>query len=133
IPSHRRVRDGGHGVPAVAYGADRRAHHDPTIVGGEGEGAGGGNAGASRPGSVAFTVGVKGALVPPGVVMTTGCGPVATLDGAWAFTCKGLMKSTNVGWPPMVTVSPPRAVGAALPLKSAAVQVWETTLARLVP
>src|SRR5580658_3426135 len=46
--------------------------------------------GASRPGSVALTVGVKGALVPPGVETTAGCAPSAVLDGAWTLTCKGL-------------------------------------------
>ena len=29
--------------------------------------------------------------------ITTGCGPVAILDGASAFTCKGLTKSINAG------------------------------------
>jgi hypothetical protein len=38
--------------------------------------------GASRHGSVTFTGTAKGALVPPGVVTTTGSGPTAVLDGA---------------------------------------------------
>src|SRR5580698_9265980 len=80
-------------------------------------------AGASRPGSVALTGRVKGALVPPGVFTTTDCVPVATLDGTWASTCNGLTKSMNADWPPIVAVVPPRAVGAALPLKSALPQV----------
>src|SRR5450432_1650221 len=90
-------------------------------------------AGASRPGSVTFTVIVLATLVPPGVLTTTGCGPGATLDGTWALTCPGLTKSMNAGWPPIVTVVPPKAVGARLPLKSAPAQSWETTLARFVP
>ena len=30
VPSHRRIRDCGHGMPAVADRADGRAHHDCT-------------------------------------------------------------------------------------------------------
>ena len=50
MPAHRGVRDGGGGVPAVADGADGRAHHDPAPPVGQRHGAGGGDAGAGGAG-----------------------------------------------------------------------------------